>query len=377
MTGYEGKRLHIVSFDIPVPVNYGGAIDVFYKIQALHKLGIRIHLHCFQYGRDKAPLLEQYCEKVSYYPRIRRPWLHLSSVPYIVSSRRSRGLLRTLLSDNDPVLFEGLHTTSWLSSAELAGRRKVVRTHNIEHQYYHGLAASETNRLKRTYFMMEAGKLQRWEPVLSNADSIAAISLNDRSHFLKTNPRVENISAFHPDARVSSLPGRGGYALYHGSLSVSENDHAARWLVSEVFSHLDIPLVIAGNKASHSLRELLEGFPNISIRENLSSDEIYSLVSNAHINVLPTFQATGIKLKLLAALFRGRHCIVNEAMVAETGLESLCHISRDAQGMRLALQDAWGKEFSSSEADKRRTLLEEGMFSNERNARKLAEIIFE
>ena len=43
------KHLHIISFDIPYPPNYGGVIDVYYKIRTLHKLGIKIHLHCFEY----------------------------------------------------------------------------------------------------------------------------------------------------------------------------------------------------------------------------------------------------------------------------------------------------------------------------------------
>ena len=47
------QELHIVSFDVPFPPNYGGAVDVFYKIRALHKLGVKIHLHCFEYVRGK------------------------------------------------------------------------------------------------------------------------------------------------------------------------------------------------------------------------------------------------------------------------------------------------------------------------------------
>ena len=46
------KHLHIVSFDVPWPANYGGVIDVFYKVKALSAKGIRIHLHAFEYGRE-------------------------------------------------------------------------------------------------------------------------------------------------------------------------------------------------------------------------------------------------------------------------------------------------------------------------------------
>ena len=57
-------KLHIVSFDVPFPPNYGGVIDVFYKIKALHKLGVKIILHTFDYGRGKPTELNNYCEEI-------------------------------------------------------------------------------------------------------------------------------------------------------------------------------------------------------------------------------------------------------------------------------------------------------------------------
>ena len=63
------KRLHIVSVDIPVPVNYGGAIDIYYKLKALKNTGIKVHLHCYEYDRKPAEELNQYCEEVFYYKR--------------------------------------------------------------------------------------------------------------------------------------------------------------------------------------------------------------------------------------------------------------------------------------------------------------------
>jgi hypothetical protein len=41
------RELHIISFNVPYPPNYGGVMDVFFKIRALHEQGIKIHLHCF------------------------------------------------------------------------------------------------------------------------------------------------------------------------------------------------------------------------------------------------------------------------------------------------------------------------------------------
>ena len=53
------KHLHIISFTVPYPVNQGGVYDVFYKLQALQEQGVRIHLHCFDYGRGEQPELNQ------------------------------------------------------------------------------------------------------------------------------------------------------------------------------------------------------------------------------------------------------------------------------------------------------------------------------
>ncbi|MCC6370990.1 MAG: hypothetical protein IT236_08305, partial [Bacteroidia bacterium] len=81
--------LNIVSFDIPFPANYGGVIDVYYKIKALNQLGIKIHLHCFNYGRDESEELAKICETVNYYPRKKFYQAIYSNVPYIVGSRQS------------------------------------------------------------------------------------------------------------------------------------------------------------------------------------------------------------------------------------------------------------------------------------------------
>jgi len=91
------KHIHIVSFDIPYPPNYGGVIDVFYKIKALFDQGIKIHLHCIEYpGRDRTSELNKYCFSVDYYYRKTGIISALSCKPYIVCSRRSSELLKNL-----------------------------------------------------------------------------------------------------------------------------------------------------------------------------------------------------------------------------------------------------------------------------------------
>ena len=85
---YSDKHLHIVSFNVPYPPDYGGVIDVFYKIKALKEAGVQIHLHCYEYGREAAPELDTLCKSVNYYHREKRLRDLSSLKPFIVKSRR-------------------------------------------------------------------------------------------------------------------------------------------------------------------------------------------------------------------------------------------------------------------------------------------------
>ena len=369
------KHLHIISFDVPYPANYGGVIDVFYKIKALHQLGVKIHLHCFEYGRSEAKELESYCEEVHYYHRKTTRGYLFRRKPFIAVTRTSEKLVQRLIQDDYPILFEGLHSCYHLSDERLENRFKIVRTHNIEHHYYQNLAKVERDFFKKYYFLNEVGKLQRFERILCNAQLIAAISSPDAGYLNARYRNVQHISAFHPNDSVNISSGRGEFCLYHGNLEVGENNEAALYLVKNIFSRTTIPLVIAGNRPSKELRDEVAKHDHIELKVGISTEEIHALIREAHINVLPTFQATGIKLKLLAALYTGRFCVVNSPMVKNTGLEPLCRVEDSDQRFLKAIESLFKKEFDMLELDKRRQILN-NRFCNTVNAEKLVGLIF-
>jgi hypothetical protein len=365
--------LHIISFDVPYPADYGGVVDVFYKLRALHREGVKIILHCYEYGRGNPPELHKYCERIHYYPRNLGIFRSLSSLPYIVNSRNGSELLNRLQEDKYPILFEGLHSCYYLQHPALEDRVKIVRTHNVEHHYYKALADSVNGLFKKGYFLLEASRLKSFEAVLSSASGIAAISMGDAAHFSSLHNRVHCIPAFHPFEKVVLSKRTGDYALYHGNLGVPENDRAAKYLVSEVMPHTKCQLIIAGSNPSAELIRLASRDPRISLRAGIDTQTLHLLVAEAAVNILPTFQATGIKLKLLAALFTGKHCIVNTPMVKATGLEDLCLIADDAIEMAHALDNCIKQEFSQEALAKRQIILEE-KFSNRAGALNLMKL---
>ena len=145
---------------MPFPANYGGVIDVYYKLKALHSLGVKITLHCFEYGRERSLELNKVCKEVHYYKRNIYKNPYSGNLPYIISTRNNSELLEKLLQDQHPILFEGLHTTFYLNHPSLASRTKFVRTHNIEFEYYRNLEAVESNYLKKLFFKKETERLQ-------------------------------------------------------------------------------------------------------------------------------------------------------------------------------------------------------------------------
>lgn len=373
--------LHIVAFDVPYPPHYGGVIDVFFKIKALFQAGVKIYLHCFlHYKKQPCLILEQYCTRIHYYQRKKR-YVSLPIMrPHIVESRRSEKLLNNLLQDDLPILFEGLHTCYYLAHPQLAHRLKLVRMHNIEWEYYQHLSKTEEKWWKKAYFTLEAWQLRRFEEILIHTQHVLAISPADQYYlqqkFIHAKNKITYLPAFHANEQIVGQLGKGNYALYHGNLSVNENHEAAIFLVNQVFDEKQniLPLIVAGKNPKPSLQAAILNNPNVSLKIYPSDAELNDLIRDAHIHVLPTFQATGIKLKLLHVLFKGRFCLVNNLMVTNTGLEQLCVVAQTAEDFKNSLKHLARQSFEQKEVLARKQVLGR-LFDNQRNALLLLKLI--
>ncbi|MCR4658789.1 MAG: glycosyltransferase family 1 protein [Bacteroidales bacterium] len=354
------KEMHMVAFNVPWPANYGGIMDVYYRLKTLSEAGVKVHLHCFAYGRDEAPELLPLCASVNYYNRNMSPLLHLQRTPFIVASRCNDELSRRLASDRLPVLLEGVHCCSLLEQPEVTeGRTTIVRAHNVEADYYALLAATERNPLRRAYLWLDSTKLRRYEAVMARATAVLAVTEADRALFETMGCRnVRVMTSEHPYTAVTSRPGLGTYALYHANLSVPENEAAAEYLAVRVFAHNNHRLVVAGFDPSPHLRRLLEKYPNITLEANPDDARMADLLAEAQATILMTHQPTGLKLKLLNSLFGGRHCIVNSNMVAGTALAPLCEVADTPEAMIATLNRVMSTPFTAEQVAQRAEALD-------------------
>lgn len=366
------RSIHVVCLDCPSPPDYGGAIDMFYKIKALSENGERLILHYFNYNPHRRPEeVAPYCAAVYAYKRknVFQP-LPLSR-PFIVQSRINEALIQRLNEDEHPVLLEGLHCSGivpFLNNKE----RVILRLHNDEAAYYQQLFKTETSWLKRLYFWQESRLLHRYQKRFDKKIKLACLAETDMQTFRHEYSfrQLFFLPCFLPWQTVQSWEGKGSYCLYHGNLYISENKEAAQWLIEEVFSRMEVPLVVAVKNPSKKLQALVKKHPSVSLIHNPPADELAALVRDAQIHLLPSMNRTGVKLKLLNALLNGRHCITNQNGVAGSGLEEFVTIEQTAESWIPAIGNLMQQEFSAADVERRRGILT--LYNNRENARRLS-----
>lgn len=372
--------LHVIAFDVPYPPNYGGIVDVMYKLIALHEAGVKVIYHCFHYKGHNKPnvYLEQYCEKIYYYLRKPQPVkLVFSPLPYTVASRNNKALLENLTQDDHPIFFDGLQTCFFIDHPLLVNRKKYVRANNIEHTYYAELAKVERSFWKRLYLNREARKLKRFEKKLQLADGIFAVAKMDLPHFSEYAP-THHVPPFfktdHARYDVNKSGVTGQYILFQGNLAIRENELAAKFILNQVAPLIKHKIVIAGKSPSAWLKNEVAVTDNAKIFDTPPIVQMDALIQHAHINLLITFQQTGIKLKLLHALESGKHVIINSLMDDDGIFAEMCHVRDSAEDIAKKINELMKVEFTLQDK-KNRDAQFALYFDNRKNALKIAEVV--
>ena len=357
----DTPKIHVVSFQVPWPADYGGAIDVYYKLKALHEAGVALVLHTYIYGeREAQPMLRDVCDEVHYYTRSEGWKRQCSLLPYIVATRNSEALLDDLCRDDFPILFEGLHTCFFLDHPRLRNRRKFVRMHNIEHEYYRRLAMQSGWGWHWIYYRLESLRLRRFEKILIHAEAVLAITKAD----------MQALHNRYPDTNVMHLPcffditpveewkegiATEPFVLYHGNLAVEENDRIVQYIVRQLAPRCpDTLFVVAGRNPKSILLP-----HNVKLFANPTDAHLDQLIQTAHIHLMLTEQPTGIKLKLLNTLAKGRgHIIANREMLYGHSLGRYCVRADKTEDIAAQIHSLMPQPMSETAlADRRKGLL--------------------
>jgi len=347
--------LHIITFAVPYPSNYGGAIDVWNRITALKRAGIRVHLHCFVYGLfEPQPILETVADKVYYYPRVIWPALISKGQPYIVTSRKSQDLLRNLLGDDSPVLFEGIHTTGF--AWQLSGRKRMLRAHNIEHQYYAELA-NQCSGFKSLIFRRESLCLRDYEEALAGAfDVVFAISPDDAVWYGQHGANTIFMPPYHGYDKVDILPGHGQYLLYQGDLSLEINQESLLDMMTRIPGGDQYRVVAAGRSGSKAFEEKLARFSNLRREADVTQEKMIALIRDAHIILVHSLHGSGMKLKIFPALYHGRFVAATAQCMTGTSLDQAI-VYYQPSSLDVTIKELWTSDFSELQIAERIKIL--------------------
>ncbi|MGX7668389.1 hypothetical protein [Flavobacterium pedocola] len=366
-------RLNIISFDNPYPPNYGGIIDVFYKVKALHEIGYSIYFHCFAKEiPEHFEELKAITTEVFFYKTNEKPLYVLAGLPFSVISRSDAKLAENLAKIEAPILYEGLKTTCLVNDIRLRKHKKILRLQNIEEDYFEGIARSEQSIFKKILFKMEARKYRRYKDVFSSFQEIITLSKFENESIQRQFAHTTYIPVFHGNEKVVPLEGFGEYSLYHGDLNTSDNRKSVAFLIN-VFKKLpNHKLVIAAGSNEAFVTDLIGNSANIEFVKLNDFSHLKELLQKAHTSISWSFQKSGTKLKAINSLFNTRFCIINENIIDDETVADLCELAKTEEELIAKIEGMAQKPFS--EYPKRKEILENYM-SDVNNARKIEALI--
>ena len=343
------KKIHFISMDIPFPPNYGGVIDVFFKLRAMHQVGIKIYLHLYGSSSCGIEELKPFTEEIYYYPIKKNPIYFLKSSPFSVKSRRGEELLKNIKRIKAPIFFESLKTTEVLNLDCLEDYPKYLRLHNIEQNYYKGLASSEKNKLKRLIYALEAIKYVRYEQIIDQMDEVFTLSKFEQDYIKEKFNKGKYIPVFHGNNDLPKLKEFGKYVMYHGDLRTADNCKVVEFLI-DVFKKLDYSLVIASSIKEEWVKSKIKSSTNIKFIKLNDFSHLLQLFQEAHINVAWSFQESGTKLKVINALFNSRYSVINKNIIDDENIEKLCFKVENESELIVTITTLMDQPFLPSQA---------------------------
>ena len=278
-----------------------------------------------------------------------------------------------VLSTPAPILIDGIQCAYWMNHDDFRDQKLIFRANNVEHEYYEGLANWERNPFKKIYLKREARKLRAYEGVLKDVDTILSVAKMDVPHFSQYANTIHLPPFFNDTAESHFAPSDDGaekFVLFQGNLSVKENEHAAKHITENIAPLSKENFVIAGLHPSKFLKKIIDLQPNVKLIDSPSHEVMNGLIRDAHVNLLMTFQQTGIKLKLLHALQSGKHIIINSKMDDSGIFGQMCEVIDSSNKIAAKISELMSIGYSQEMKDSRDEKFS-AIYSNKLNARKI------
>ncbi len=327
---------------LPWPPNDGGSLATYNMAKGLAGAGNRVDILAMQTSRhsshtDVSDITIPGVDRVySVFVDNRIKWNTLlvnlvnSSLPYNAARYINTGFREKLVSllrerDYDVVQLEGLYLAPYLQDIrEFPGLIISYRAHNIEHRIWERFGRQSAGLIRKMYVGYQAERIRNFEQDFINKyDLLVAISSDD----LETldgmgNSRPSAVAPFGVDNdAVQSAEYEGADELFLqfiGALDWMPNVEALEWFINNVWECLrlkrpGLKFYVAGRNAGKNLVKKLTacGIDFLGEIENASG-----FISQPGILVVPLFSGSGIRVRIIEAMWAGKAIVASPAAIA-------------------------------------------------------------
>lgn len=328
------------------PAKDGYAVAVFNMVRGLSAAGHSVVVLCMNTSRhygdlnslpdEVRALADWYAVDIDTEIRplpLLRNWF-FTDIPYHVerfSAPEFSAQLRLLLEKHtfDVVQLEGLYFSSYIPVIRqyATSARVVMRAHNLEHEIWARMAASEEQPLKKIYFTMTASRIQDYELAQFKAgvyDGVVAITDRDAGKIKKiggpapiwVTPVGFDLNFFVPANVEPEFPS----VFYIGALDWMPNQQGMRWFLKFVWPRLhshypDVPLYLAGRNMPDEFKGL-DGANGIRVLGEV--EDAYTYMLGKSIMVVPLQSGGGMRVKLIEGMALGKMIVATQ--VAAEGI---------------------------------------------------------
>jgi polysaccharide biosynthesis protein PslH len=335
---FNDVKILYVCNDFPFPPMHGGLVDMWNRIEALHRLGVTVDLVVTVKEEPPQSALKEVSRKVRSVhiltkARLRAGILHWEPVQVAIR----RGLRKVALhAEYDAVLLQSEFVTEILKNPTIRWGQSIIRVDNDEYAYQIESARAEPSLLRRLYFLQEALRVRMFSyAAFRKVDALWFVSHDDLEKF--TSARGSgNRPAIHfmPTAvnlrLLDRSPHLGSRVLFVGNLWNPLNRAAVEWYLSNVHRLLDdfpgYVFRIAGSargKPLDWLHELTGQQKNIELI--VDAEDLTPVYAESTVFVNPMQYGAGVKLKTVEAGIRGLPIVSTFIGAEGTGMQPDVH----------------------------------------------------
>jgi glycosyltransferase involved in cell wall biosynthesis len=332
-------RILFLTTQLPYPPKSGGIIKTWrllehwskmHEVTLVHPLKEVDHEYITAFKTEELKLKEHYYEEVI---RPRSPLSlvqsYLGHASLNVYRNHSKGIekkIHGMLEKQDLVFIDHYELGQYIPKGISA--KVILHEHNAEYIMWSRLSEIEQNPIKRAILVLESKRIAKAECKYASVSDQVWAAPNDQIELEKIGvPKEKMRTTYHlgedfmmdiPDMEFQSTEKR---ILFIGTLTWEANVDGLLWFFKEIWPELKkegtLKLDIIGKNPDPRLIQAALGDDNVSFLGFIEDLEPYYLRSRVFI--VPLRFGSGIKVKLLNAMYRGIPTVTTE--IGTEGLE--------------------------------------------------------